>query len=122
MTQDSFVKAWQKLGDFNCDSSFATWIHRIAINTTLSYLRKAKRRLSLLPSPTQRVARPMEDQRMDLEDAIVQLPERARLVFVLHDVEGYRHQDIADKLDIAVGTSKAHLHSARKQLVKSLNR
>lgn len=122
MVQDTFVKAWQNLVSFNQDSSFSTWIHRIAVNTTLSMIRKRDRRASLEPDHDRTPYVTPADERLDLETAILHLPDRARQVFVLHDIEGYKHREISDKLGIAPGTSKAHLHAARKQLASNLKR
>lgn len=122
MTQDTFVKAWQSLDSFKLDSSFSTWIHRIAVNTTLSMLRKVSRRAALAPTDTSIPTTSIAEERLDLDDAIMKLSDRARVVFVLHDIEGYKHREISEQLGIAPGTSKAHLHTARKQLANSLTR
>ncbi|HET7586518.1 MAG TPA: sigma-70 family RNA polymerase sigma factor [Gammaproteobacteria bacterium] len=115
-TQEAFVKAWQSLAKFRGDSGFGTWLHRIAVNTTLAHFRRAARQTDA-PLPDEEDALDEEPGVMlDLETAIAQLPDGARQVFVLHDVEGYRHEEIADLAGIATGTSKAQLHRARKLL------
>lgn len=122
LTQESFVRAWQKLRGFRGDSAFSTWLHRLTVNVVLSDARKNARvsaremvsdeRIAIEPDAAP--AKP--GQRLDLESAIAQLPPGARAVFLLHDVEGYRHAEIADQLGIATGTAKAQLHRARRML------
>ncbi len=119
-TQEAFVQAWQKLDSFRGDSAFSTWLHRLAVNVALMSLRA--RRTSALDAGdddsldsvvTTRVDMGL---RMDLAAAVAALPPRARAVLVLHDVEGWKHTEIAQELDIASGTSKAQLHRARSLL------
>ena len=128
LMQDVFVRAWRNLGKFRGESAFSSWLHRLAVNAMLENARSDKRR-------TARVL-PMEDTsqlgafapgdspelRMDLESAIARLPAGARTAFVLHDIEGYQHQEIADQIGVAVGTVKAQLHRAHKLLIKALDR
>lgn len=128
LTQEAFVRAWQKLGSFRFRSGFATWLHRLTVNLVLGDLRSTGRwesRLTAIDSLPERgdggvAARPEES--VDLERAISQLSPQARTVFILHDIEGYRHHEIAELCGLAVGTSKAHLHRARKRLQKALKR
>jgi RNA polymerase sigma-70 factor (ECF subfamily) len=128
LTQDAFVRAWQKLGSFRAHSAFGTWLHRLTINVVLGDLRSRKRwesRTSDLESTEPTLsARPRRDSvaAVDLEQAIAALPTQARSVFVLHDVEGYKHREIADMIGLAEGTCKAHLHRARQLLRKRLRR
>jgi len=125
-TQEAFVRAWRKLGSFRGDSAFSTWLHRLTVNVVLTGLRSEKRRTARVIGTDDLTAferaprRPAPGARMDLEQAIAALPDRARTVFVLHDVEGYRHNEIAAMLGLATGTSKAQLHRARKLLRKEL--
>ncbi len=128
LVQDIFVRAWQKLGSFRGESAFSSWLHRLGVNVVLTEQRSRRRRDARIISvedpavhekPRLRVA---GGQRLDLERAIADLPPGARQAFVLHDVEGYSHQEVADMCGIAVGTSKAHLHRARKLLRKALLR
>ena len=121
MTQEAFVRAWQKLGSFKMQSRCGTWMHRVAVNVVLSdrriRLRTMKREQSLEEvhvEPTTGEDASSSSEIRDLESAIAQLPERARSVLVLHDIEGYRHRDIAEMTGMAVGSSKAQLHRARK--------
>jgi len=125
VTQDVFVRAWSKLGTFRGEAAFGTWLHRVAINvilarrTTLGTERgryyDAENVLDALPG------RPMvHDLSLDFQQAIGRLPDGAREVFVLHDVEGYKHEEIADMLGIVPGTSKSQLHHARMALRKHL--
>ena len=126
LTQEVFVQAWRGLASFRGDSSFGTWLHRLAVNVTLMHLRAARRREQRLPlwadppdAPHPRHHDP--GQRLDLERAIASLPEGCRTVFVLHDVEGWRHEEIAERLQLAVGTCKAHLFRARRLLREKLS-
>jgi RNA polymerase sigma-70 factor (ECF subfamily) len=125
-TQRTFVTAWQKLAFFRADSAFGTWLHRIAVNTVLAEVRAEQRRLQRVFATEDPAAletapeAPPAGCALDLEQAIAQLPPQARLVFVLHDVEGWQHDEIAAQLGIVAGTSKAQLHRARKLLQEAL--
>ncbi|HXV85113.1 MAG TPA: RNA polymerase sigma factor [Gemmatimonadales bacterium] len=127
VTQDVFVRAWQKLHTFRAESSFGTWLYRLAVNVMLGHrgqLGTARQRFAEVEDgenlAPQRPA-PVE-QAIDLEVAIARLPPGARRVFVLHDVEGFRHEEIAQRLGITSGTSKAQLHRARMALRGHLTR
>jgi RNA polymerase sigma-70 factor (ECF subfamily) len=119
LTQEAFVRAWQALPGFRHESAVSTWLHRLAVNTALMELRSRR-------------SRPLEEEEdeildqlstpdtagnavlgRDLERAVATLPPRARAVLVLHDVEGWKHEEIAAELGMAVGSSKAQLHRAR---------
>jgi RNA polymerase sigma-70 factor, ECF subfamily len=118
VTQDIFVRTWQKLAQFRGESAFSTWLHRLAINVVIERRRSfAIQRERMTDDPTAldtlTVAPPRADLTVDFEHAIRQLPPGAREIFVLHDVEGYKHREIAELLDIASGTSKRQLHRAR---------
>jgi len=127
-TQDVFIRAWQKLGTFRGDSAFGTWLHRIAVNVCLgrrAQLGLARERYHPDDAPLAHAAHPgsgSELDRMDFEAAVQQLPDGARQVFVLHDVEGYRHEEIAEMLGTVTGTSKSQLHRARMALRRHLDR
>ena len=120
-TQDVFVRAWEKLGTFRGEAAFGTWLHRLAVNVLLAR-RSAQgtRRARELPDEAAldlaAVRRQSPELRMDFEQAIARLPDGARQVFVLHDIEGYRHEEIAGMLGVAAGTSKSQLHRARMAL------
>ncbi len=123
LTQDVFVRAWQKLGTFRGESSFGTWLHRLAVNVIVERFRTlgvARSRFVADSEPVLEVttapARSRPDLGMDLQAAIERLPPGARQVFVLHDVEGYRHEEIGDMLGVSPGTSKSQLHRARQTL------
>jgi RNA polymerase sigma-70 factor, ECF subfamily len=122
LTQDAFVKAWENIEKFRGESSFSTWIYRIAVNNALEAFRLKKRRILKFISISENIFYEKKDSgnKIDLEKAISLLPEKARLVFILHDVEGYRHDEIAAMMAISSGTSKAQLHRARKILRKNL--
>ena len=127
LTQDVFVRAWEKLALFRGESSFGTWLHRLAVNVVLNQLksdgRQRKRVMDDDGAGAVLPARPgTPGDRMDLEKAIASLPPGARRVFVLHDVEGFRHEEIAEQLGITSGGSKAQLHRARLLLREALQR
>jgi RNA polymerase sigma-70 factor (ECF subfamily) len=125
LAQDVFIRAWQKLHTFRGESQASTWLRRLAVNVCLNWLEQEKRRsgrhvdVADLSVFEERVPR-SGDAQIDLERAIGTLPPNARSVFVLHDVEGYKHQDIAKMSGVAVGTVKAQLHRARKLLQQRL--
>lgn len=125
LAQEAFVRAWRKLRTFRGDSAFSSWLHRLAVNVVLSRQRsRGRREARIVPVDDPQVhaepRRPVEGAAIDLEKAIASLPPGARQVFLLYDVEGLRHAEIAEAMGIAVGTSKAHLHRARKLLRKVL--
>ncbi|MEM7612609.1 MAG: RNA polymerase sigma factor [Pseudomonadota bacterium] len=123
-TQDAFIQAWRKLDSFRGDSAFSSWLHRIAVNVVLASMRRRKRDAERLQQAFDANETPAAEQLHDLSDlerAIASLPERARQVFVLAGVYGYTHEQVADTLDVAVGTCKAHLHRARQMLAQQLD-
>jgi RNA polymerase sigma-70 factor, ECF subfamily len=128
LTQDVFVRAWQKIGSFRGESAFSTWLYPLAVNVALSERRARSRRTSRVfttddITPFERAEQaPAPERGLDLERALEELPEGARAVFVLHDVEGFKHQEIANLTGIAAGTSKAQLHRARRLLREALGR
>jgi len=123
-TQDAFVRAWEKLGSFRGESRFGTWLHRLTVNVVLGEHRLLKRWVTFEDgvgtedeSSTDAVIPSQHEDaglKMDLERAMSRLPKGARTVLVLHDIEGYQHEEIASLTGIAVGTSKAQLHRARR--------
>ena len=123
-TQEAFIQAWNKLSRFRGDSSFGTWMHRVAVNTVLGRMRKSRREQDRIRavSDTGPAQETMADdgQFRDLEQAINELPSGARHVFVLHAVYGYSHGETGDMLGIAEGTSKAQLSRARRLLAQQL--
>lgn len=128
LTQNVFVRAWERLGSFRGESAFSTWLHRLAINEVLGTKRSSGRRQQreITSHEPEALERPKSGvsgaPMLDLENAIAELPEGARRVFVLHDVEGYQHDEIATMTGIATGTSKAQLHRARRLLREALDR
>jgi RNA polymerase sigma-70 factor (ECF subfamily) len=128
LLQDVFIAAWRGLPSFRGDAPVTSWLHRLAVNAMLQNARSDKRRSArvlFMEDPAvggaeSRADRP--DIAMDLEDAIARLPPGARTAFVLHDIEGYQHNEIAEQLGVAVGTVKAQVHRARGLLMKSLSR
>ena len=121
-TQEVFIQVWRKIGTFAGDSSFKTWLHSLATNTTLTYLRKQKSwRQRMIGSDDYEdlaetlVATSPADMD-DLQYWLSRLPQRARLVFVLHAIDGYRQENIAKSMGISVGTVKAQFHRARNLL------
>lgn len=128
LTQDVFIRAWQKLGTFRGESALTSWLHRIAVNIALTGHRSDGRRSAWLtvsdevPEGEGDTTLPIPGADIDMERAIATLPPAARAVFVLHDIEGYRHDEIAQITGTAVGTSKAHLFRARRLLREALER
>jgi RNA polymerase sigma-70 factor, ECF subfamily len=125
VTQDIFVRTWQKLGQFRGESAFSTWLHRLALNVVIERRRSfAVQRGRMSDDPTAldlaTVPPARADLKVDFEAAIDQLPAGAREIFVLHDVEGHKHREIASMLGITAGTSKRQLHRARMLLRKHL--
>ena len=129
LTQDVFVRAWEKLELFRGESRFSTWLHRLAVNVVLNARKTDGRhdgrmdddedgegmdRLAAMPHAP--------GDRMDLEAAIAKLPPGARRVFTLHDIEGYKHEEIAEQLGVTTGATKAQLHRARMLLREALTR
>ena len=119
LTQEAFVRAWQALPTFRFESAISTWLHRMAVNTALMELRARRSRPQADDDEDALESLSMPDTAgravlgRDLERAVAMLPPRARAVLVLHDVEGWKHEEIAEELGMAVGSSKAQLHRAR---------
>ncbi len=139
LTQDVFVKAWQKLSSYQRRGPFGGWLRRITINTIIEERRRQARQRKVMDSHLNTTAteneetalritaanqslsalRPSQENTeliMELEQAITKLPAGAKTAFVLHDVEGYRHREIAVMTGLAIGTVKAQLHRARRLL------
>jgi len=127
LTQEAFVRAWQALPKFRFESAFSTWLHRLEGNTALMELR-SRRSQPLFDDDEDRLddlgmadsAGHQTALSLDLERAVATLPPRARAVLVLYDVEGWKHEEIASELGMAVGSSKAQLHRARQLLRERL--
>ncbi len=130
-TQDAFVRAWEKLASFRGESRFGTWLHRLTVNVVLGEHRLLRRWVTFEDEvqagadgsdgadgldPIEPVRQEDIGARIDLERELARLPKGARTVLVLHDIEGYQHDEISDLTGIAVGTSKAQLHRARRLL------
>ncbi len=127
LVQDVFVRAWERLPQFRGESAFGTWLHRLAVNVVLNARAQHGRRSARSdgePETMEALEGRSHDAglSMDLEGAIAALPPGARTVFVLHDVEGFTHDEIADQLGITAGGSKAQLHRARMLLRQALTR
>ena len=129
LTQDVFVRTWEKLPQFRGESAFSTWLHRLAVNVVLNARKTEGKHASRTEQSDVEDERrdemsraPLHIERMDLAEAISKLPEGARKVFVLHDVEGYKHEEIAEMMGITSGGSKAQLHRARLLLREALQR
>ena len=129
LLQDIFLQAYRKLDSFRQEAALSTWLHRLAVNRCLDHLRSRAARQdartgsladAARPQPRTRTSSPIT--RLDLERAIAQLPDGCRAAFVLHDVEGYEHQEVAALLGIAAGTSKSQVHKARLRLRTLLRR
>ena len=129
LTQDVFVRTWEKLPQFRGESAFSTWLHRLAVNVVLNARKTEGKQASRTEDSDveddrrdQMSRAPLLIERMDLAEAIAKLPEGARKIFVLHDVEGYKHEEIAEMMGITSGGSKAQLHRARLLLREALER
>ena len=127
LTQDVFVRAWERLASFRGESAVGTWLHRLAVNVVLERLRADHRRLARVEPASDWLdacgASSAPDavlERIDLDAALPRLAEGARVVFVLHDVEGYDHAEIARLTGLAPGTIRTQLHRARKRLAELL--
>jgi RNA polymerase sigma-70 factor (ECF subfamily) len=131
VTQEVFVLLFRKIGGFRGEANFTTWLHRLTVNQVLMRFRKNKSRRedaledeNLQAHDSVRPASPKASQMIDritLESAVAKLPPGYRAAFILHDVEGYEHEEVARILGCAVGTSKSQLHKARTKLRKLLN-
>jgi RNA polymerase sigma-70 factor (ECF subfamily) len=130
LAQEAFIQLFRKIGSFRGDSAFTTWLHRLTVNQVLMHFRKRSVKLERTTeegeTPVQ-IVRGTEDpnampvlDRIALDRALSQLPPGYRTVFVLHDVEGHEHEEIAKMLGVAVGTSKSQLHKARMKLRRLL--
>ena len=130
LTQEVFIQLYRKIGSFRGDSAFTTWLHRMTVNQVLMHFRKKKSRPE---QATEEGDAPVQIEvgtgnpnqmpvvdRIALERAVAKLPPGYRAAFVLHDVEGYEHEEVARLLGCAVGTSKSQLHKARTKLRKLL--
>lgn len=126
LTQDVFVRAWRRIGTFRGASAFSSWLHRVAVNVVLDDRKRRSRR----PPELGRVddeelagaVSPAADPvgRLDLERALASLPERSRMALVLHAVDGYRYEEVAELMEVSVGTVKSHIHRARALLMERL--
>lgn len=131
LTQEAFLQLFRKIGTFRGESAFSTWLHRLAVNVVLMRLRKktlAETSLEEVTEPDEDVGGPRKDiggpdlrlsgsvDRVNLERAVEQLPPGYRSVFVLHDVQGYEHNEIATIMNCSIGNSKSQLHKARMRL------
>jgi RNA polymerase sigma-70 factor, ECF subfamily len=131
LTQDAFMQLFRKIGTFRGESAFSTWLHRLAVNVVLMRLRKktlAETSLDEVTDPDEDAGGPRKDiggpdlrlsgsvDRVNLERAVGQLPPGYRSVFVLHDVQGYEHNEIAAIMNCSIGNSKSQLHKARMRL------
>ena len=132
LTQDVFIQLYRKIGSFRGDSAFTTWLHRLTVNQVLMHFRKRNVKFEKTTeegeTPVQVVGGTENPRKMPvvdkiaIENAIEQLPNGYRNVFVLHDVEGYEHEEVARILGCSVGTSKSQLHKARLKLRKLLQK
>jgi len=128
LTQDVFVRAWEKLSSFRGESRFSTWLHRLAINVVLQDRRSRGRRqareytVENLEDYATAVTQAMPGTKVDLERAIAGLPPGAREVLVLRDVQGFKYREIAEMKDVSLGTVKAQIHRARNLVQEALER
>jgi len=132
LTQDVFIQLYRKIGSFRGDSAFTTWLHRMTVNQVLMHFRKRTVKFEKTTeegeTPDQMVPGTIDPNKMQivdkiaLDNAIAQLPAGYKNVFVLHDVEGFEHEEVARILGCSVGTSKSQLHKARLKLQKLLKK
>jgi len=135
LAQEAFMQLYRKISTFRGESAFSTWLHRLAVNVVLMHLRKKGLQLISLDEPDTSQEEPVkrdygdDDRRLlgsidriGLVRAIAELPPGYKTVFVLHDVEGYEHNEIAQMMDCSVGNSKSQLHKARMRLREWLRR
>lgn len=130
LAQEAFIQLFRKIGSFRGDSAFTTWLHRLTVNQVLMHFRKRSVKLERTTEEgetPEQVVRGTENpnrmrvlDRISLNHALKQLPPGYRSVFVLHDIEGHEHEEIAKMLGVAVGTSKSQLHKARMKLRRLL--
>jgi RNA polymerase sigma-70 factor, ECF subfamily len=129
LLQEIFLQAYRKLASFKGDSSLGTWLYRLAVNHCLDFVRSRHARMDKITEtldaggpvePAARLETPIA--RIDLERALEQLPEGCREAFVLHDIEGFEHREVAKMLGIAEGTSKSQVFKARMKLRATLAR
>ena len=132
LTQEVFIQLYRKIGSFRGDSAFTTWLHRLTVNQVLMHFRKrtvkfektteeGETPVQIVPGTENSGKMPIVDK-IALENAIAQLPTGYKNVFVLHDVEGYEHEEVARILGCSVGTSKSQLHKARLKMRKLLQK
>ncbi len=132
MTQEVFIQLFRKIGSFRGDSQFSTWLHRLTVNQVLMHFRKRNVQNEKTTDdgeiPDQIVSGTENPNKMPIIDriaidsAIAELPNGYRTIFVLHDVEGFEHEEIAKKLGLSIGTSKSQLHKARLKMRKLLRK
>jgi len=128
LMQTVFINAWKNLSSFRGDSALSSWLHRLTVNAMLESARAEKRRTARVlsiedpESISAEGVRHTPDLQLDLERAIAALPEGARMAFVLHEIEGFQHEEIAEQLGVTTGTVKSQLHRARQLLIKALER
>lgn len=132
LTQEVFLQLFKKIGSFRGDSAFTTWLHRMTVNQVLMHFRRRGVKLehtseegdftNVVETPLQSTRRISMIDKLALEKAISELPNGYRTVFVLHDVQGYEHEEISNLLEISIGTSKSQLHKARMRLRQLLNK
>ena len=130
LSQEAFVQVFRKLGTFRGESTFTTWLHRLTVNHVLMYFRKTRNRREQLTEDGELPERTIQGRndltslrildRLALDEAIVQLSPGYRAVFLLHDVEGLQHTEIANILGCSLGTSKSQLHKARMKMRRLL--
>ena len=125
LTQEVFVRAWEKLGSYRADAAFSTWLHPLAVHVLLGDRRSTGRRLARVEpvAETDVIGGPAPSavDALDLDRALATLPDRARQVFVLHEVEGWSHGEVAAAMGTTVGTAKGQLHRARALLRRFLS-
>lgn len=125
VTQKTFIKAWENLGEFKFNSSFQTWLQKIALNEFLMEIRSSSRsskRNEEYSDTLSSFQSPVVSEKMDIENSINSLPENQRIVFCLFHIEGFSIKEVSALLGVSDGTVKSQLHDARKKLIKELQK
>ena len=129
ITQMAFVRVFKKIDSFRGDSAFSSWVYRLTVNICINHFRREKRKKELVVHELSELATNLKILKTNeqaskmkpfLEKAIRALPAGYRMIFVLYDIEGYKHEEIAEMMNISEGTSKSQLHKARKELKQYL--
>ena len=125
LSQEAFIRAWQKISSFRGDSAFGSWLYRLTSNVVIGHLRQQNKwKMEVFDEQHHQATlgfSSIQDNRPDIEKALMALPDQARVVVILHEYLGYQHNEIAELMGMAVGTSKSQLHRAKILLKQRVN-